>query len=73
MKKAILSLCIAAMTAASLTLPASAADLMTFRFGAEKTAVSTDELVAKDLGVDWDKAYHEREQIKKLWSEKVTQ
>jgi hypothetical protein len=29
--------------------------------------------VAKDLGVDWDKAYHEREQIKKLWSEKVTQ
>lgn len=36
-------------------------------------SVSTDELVAQDLGVDWDKAYHEREQIKKLWSEKVTQ
>lgn len=49
MKKAILSLCIAAMTAASLTLPASAADLMTFRFGAEKTAVSTDELAKGDV------------------------
>ena len=36
-------------------------------------SVNTDELVAKDLGVDWDKAYHEREQIKKLWSEKITQ
>ena len=36
-------------------------------------SVSTDELVQKDLGVDWEKAYHEREQIKKLWSEKVTQ
>ena len=36
-------------------------------------SVNTDELVQKDLGVDWDKAYHEREQIKRLWSEKVTQ
>ena len=36
-------------------------------------SVSTDELVAKDLGVDWEKAYKEREEIKKLWSEKVTQ
>ena len=36
-------------------------------------SVNTDDLVAKDLGVDWDKAYHNREEIKKLWSEKVTQ
>ena len=36
-------------------------------------SVSTDELIEKDLGVDWEKAYHDREEIKKLWSEKVTQ
>lgn len=36
-------------------------------------SVDTDSLIAKDLGVDWDKAYHEREQINELWTEKVTQ
>ncbi len=36
-------------------------------------SLNTDELVKKDLGVDWEKAYKEREQIKRLWSEKITQ
>ena len=36
-------------------------------------SVSTDELIEKDLGVDWERAYRDREQIKNLWTEKVTQ
>ena len=36
-------------------------------------SVDTDTLIAKDLGVDWEKAYHEREAINNLWTEKVTQ
>jgi iron(III) transport system substrate-binding protein len=36
-------------------------------------SVDTNGLIEKDLGVDWEKAYKEREEIKKLWSEKVTQ
>ena len=36
-------------------------------------SMDTDELIKKDLGVDWEKAYHDREQINKLWTEKVTQ
>ena len=38
-----------------------------------ENSVSTDELMQKDLGVDWEKAYRQREEIKKNWSEKVTQ
>ena len=36
-------------------------------------SVDTDSLIAKDIGVDWEKAYHDREQINELWTEKVTQ
>ena len=36
-------------------------------------SVSTDELIGKDLGVDWEKAYRERESINNLWTAKVTQ
>ena len=36
-------------------------------------SVDTEELIAKDLGVDWENAYHNREAINTLWTEKVTQ
>ncbi len=36
-------------------------------------SVPTMELVEKDMGVDWVKAYKNREQINHLWTEKVTQ
>ena len=36
-------------------------------------SVSTDELIAKDMGVDWEKAYVNRQEINNLWAEKVTQ
>ena len=36
-------------------------------------SVSTDELIQKDIGVNWDKAYHDREQIKETWTTKITQ
>ena len=36
-------------------------------------SIDTNELIKKDMGVDWDKAYHEREAINKLWAEKITQ
>ena len=36
-------------------------------------SVSTDELIGKDLGVDWEKAYRQRESISNLWTVKVTQ
>ena len=36
-------------------------------------SVSTDELIGKDMGVDWEKAYRERESISNLWTQKVTQ
>ena len=35
-------------------------------------SVDTDELIAKDLGVDWENAYHNREAINKAWTEIVT-
>ena len=35
-------------------------------------SIDTNELIGMDMGVDWDKAYHEREQINALWTEKVT-
>ncbi|MBR1409342.1 MAG: extracellular solute-binding protein [Clostridia bacterium] len=35
-------------------------------------SMDTDELIAKDLGVDWDKAFHNREAINTVWTEKVT-
>ena len=35
-------------------------------------SVDTDGLIAKDLGVDWDNAYHNREAINTAWTEKVT-
>ena len=36
-------------------------------------SVDTDSLIAIDMGVNWEKAYHEREAINNLWTEKVTQ
>ena len=36
-------------------------------------SMDTDELIAKDLGVDWVNAYQNREAINTLWTEKVTQ
>ena len=35
-------------------------------------SIDTNELIGMDMGVDWDKAYHEREAINNLWTEKVT-
>ena len=35
-------------------------------------SIDTDTLIGMDMGVDWDKAYHEREAINSLWTEKVT-
>ena len=37
-----------------------------------KNSIDTNELIKMDMGVDWDKAYHEREEINNLWTEKVT-
>jgi iron(III) transport system substrate-binding protein len=36
-------------------------------------SVDTKSLIEKDMGVDWEKAYKNREQIRNLWTEKVTQ
>ncbi len=36
-------------------------------------SVDTNGLIDKDLGVDWDYAYHSRNDINSLWSRKVTQ
>ena len=38
-----------------------------------ENSVDTDSLIGKDLGVDWEKAYHNREEINNLWTLKVTQ
>ena len=35
-------------------------------------SIDTNELIGMDMGVDWEKAYHEREAINNLWTEKVT-
>jgi iron(III) transport system substrate-binding protein len=36
-------------------------------------SISTDDLIKKDIGVNWDRAYHDREKILATWSDKVTQ
>ena len=36
-------------------------------------SVSTDTLIEQDMGVDWEKAYKNREDINNLWTIKVTQ
>ena len=36
-------------------------------------SMDTDILIEKDLGVDWEKAYHNREANNNLWTMKVTQ
>ena len=36
-------------------------------------SIDTDELIKMDMGVDWEKAYHSREEINMLWTQKVTQ
>ncbi|MBR0367777.1 MAG: extracellular solute-binding protein [Clostridia bacterium] len=36
-------------------------------------SVDTDSLIEKDIGVDWEYAYKNREAINNLWTEKVTQ
>ena len=35
-------------------------------------SIDTELLIAKDMGVDWEKAYHDREKINRLWTEIVT-
>ena len=35
-------------------------------------SIDTNKLIGMDMGVDWEKAYHEREEINNLWTEKVT-
>ena len=35
-------------------------------------SVDTEWLIEKDLGVDWENAYHNREEINKAWTETVT-
>ena len=37
-----------------------------------KNSIPTEELIEMDMGVDWEKAYHDREKINNLWTEKVT-
>ena len=36
-------------------------------------SVDTNSLIEKDIGVNWDNAYHNREEIHSLWTRKVTQ
>ena len=36
-------------------------------------SVSTDELIEKGMSVDWERAFRDREEIRSLWTEKVTQ
>ena len=36
-------------------------------------SIPTQDLIEKDMGVDWVKAYQQREEINNLWTEKVTQ
>lgn len=36
-------------------------------------SIPTDDLVKMNMGIDWVKAYKNREQINSLWTEKVTQ
>ena len=36
-------------------------------------SVDTNSLIEKDIGVDWENAYRNREQIHSLWTRKVTQ
>ena len=36
-------------------------------------SIDTNKLIEMDMGVDWEKAYHEREKINQLWTEKITQ
>ena len=36
-------------------------------------SVSTDELIEKDIGVNWERAFRDREQIKETWTNKITQ
>ena len=36
-------------------------------------SISTDELIGRDIGVNWERAYRDREKIRNLWTEKVTQ
>ena len=36
-------------------------------------SIDTNELIKMDMGVDWEKAYHQREEINNLWTQKITQ
>ena len=35
-------------------------------------SIATMGLIEKDMGVDWEKAYKNREEINSIWTEKVT-
>ena len=36
-------------------------------------SIPTDDLIKMDMGIDWEYAYKNREEINNLWTEKVTQ
>ena len=36
-------------------------------------SVSTDALIESDMGVDWERAYHQRDEIIREWNDRVTQ
>ncbi len=36
-------------------------------------SVSTEQLIASDMGVDWERAFHLRDEINKEWNTRVTQ
>ena len=35
-------------------------------------SIDTNELIAKDIGVDWERCYHERDEIRTKFQESVT-
>ena len=36
-------------------------------------SIDTDTLIASDMGVNWERAYHQRDEINKEWNTRVTQ
>ena len=36
-------------------------------------SIETDKLIASDMGVDWERAYHQRDEIISEWNNRVTQ
>ena len=36
-------------------------------------SIDTDKLIESDMGVDWERAYHLRDEITAEWNNRVTQ